>query len=101
MQEVNNHPDHSQAVVNPLNNDSISDAETLSPTASPTLVSDIKAAVQHIAIGVQTFPCAFGEPHIPQIEPVPTGVLHTVPDQVCWYSSRINCNELWGKLLLI
>lgn len=81
VQEINNHPDHSQAVINPLNNNSISDAETLSPIAPPTLVSDTKAAVQHV--GVQTFPCTLGEPHTPQIQPVQTGVLHAVPDQVC------------------
>ena len=81
MQEVNNHPSHSQAVANPLNDDSISDAETLMPTVPPTLVSEVKATVQHIS--VQMFPSTLGEPHIPQIQPVQTGVLHTVPNQVC------------------
>ena len=80
MQEVN-HPDHNQEAVNSLNNDSISDTETLLPTLQPTLASEVKAADQHLS--VQMFSSALGEPSIPKFQPVQTGVLHTIPNQVC------------------
>ena len=92
MQEVNNHPDHSQAVAHPLNNGSISYTETLLPTSPPTLVSEVKTEMQNV--GAQMFTCTLGELHIPQIHPAPTGVLHAVPSQVCCYCPIFRCNEL-------
>ena len=55
----------------------------MSPTVPPTLVSEVKATVQQVA--VQVFYSTLGEPHTPSnqnSEPVQTGVLHAPPGQV-------------------
>ena len=81
MQEVIDHAAHGLA--SPHSSDSISCAEALSPTVPPTLVSEVKAAVQQVA--VQGFYSTFGEPHTHLNQNsglMQTGILHASSGQV-------------------